>query len=418
MVLSASALARAAVFAMQLLQIPIWPSWLPGPNMWADSTIYANDLGLVVQGFIPYRDFSYNYGPLYLYAMLPFYWISPKLAFLPTALADTLTAPLIYLIVKTVAGRRSAAAAGMVYALSPFTVVNEGYLWLSSQPMTLFIVAAVYLMRRNRPLESTLSLAIATLFKQEALFILAALLIWYWKQSGRGMVRGALAGLSTVGMGLGPFLAITPKSMLYSLMYGPFVNFGPVEPSRLPASLANAASTASGNPAICGITTLQGLYTGSLCGIVFNTQQFANFLAMARIYQFALVLEPWLLIVLAFGLIAIRRSPVLFQISSAYSFLALLFVFSTLVHGLYAYYFLPVYSLLLIAGTNKQTTAVAAAALLAVSLVPEGAFQALLPLVAVFGVVILESERLQKRKDGEAEHDLRAPSGATLVVRP
>jgi hypothetical protein len=387
---------RITAFYAQILGLEFWPSWLPGPNMWVDFRIYLGDLGLIAQGYLPYRDFSFNYGPLYLYSMLPFYEVSPYLAAVPTLIADAITSVLIYSVSKSIVDHRLAIASSLAYAISPFMVINEGYLWMSSQPMTMFIISAIYFMRSNRPLAGLLSIAIAALFKQEAIFILPVFLIAYARRFGWKVAYGLAAGSGTLLAGVAPFLILAPKAFIYSLMYGNFINFGPAEASQLPRNLANFLPSSFNGAPICQITTLPGQFTGTVCGNIVNTTQFLNSIAFARVEQFVLFLEPFLLILFALSFLAIRRSPVLLEFSSAYSILIFLFLFSTLVHGLYSYYMIPVYAILAASITDKYLTVATVAILAIVSFIPESTFVFLLPLLSVFCFVALESSRLNR----------------------
>jgi 4-amino-4-deoxy-L-arabinose transferase-like glycosyltransferase len=395
-IVAIAATARISASVAQVLGSQFWPTWLPGPSIWGDFGIYISDLGLIMQGYLPYRDFSFNYGPLFLYSMIPFYEISPYLASIPSLIADTITSLLIYLSAKPIAGSRLAIALGLGYALSPYVVINEGYLWLSSQPMTMFVIGALYLMRRNQPLAGLLSLALAALFKQEALFILPPFLLAYWRRYGRRVVNGIIAGSLTLLAGISPFLALAPRATLYSLMYGPFINLGPIEPSRLPEYLGRFGSATASTDASCHILTIPGAYTGTLCGSLLNTSQFLNSLGYASLERFGLVVEPILLLLFAISLFAIRRSPVLLEISSAYSLLVFLFFFSTFVHELFAYYLLPVYAILAAYSTSRLAATATVTAIVIATFTPEGPFAFLLPLLTVFSLIIIESNRLSR----------------------
>ena len=110
-------------------------------STWNDFyVVYAQWLGYVHKGLIPYRDFyTYKYTPLFLYTLYPFFVAAGvKAAAVPIVVSDAATAVLVYLIAKKFAGTRVAFAAGLLYAFAPFVLYYEGYLWHSSQPMTFF----------------------------------------------------------------------------------------------------------------------------------------------------------------------------------------------------------------------------------------------------------------------------------------
>ena len=62
-------------------------------------------------------------------------------------MADALTAPVIYLIVRKFSTEKVAFIAGLGYAFSPLAIVNEGYIWMNPQPMTLCLLVRFFLKR-------------------------------------------------------------------------------------------------------------------------------------------------------------------------------------------------------------------------------------------------------------------------------
>ena len=117
---------------------------------------------------------------------------------------------------RTIVGRKDRLAAGLVYALSPFALYYEGYVWLSSQPMTFFAMLSVCLVLRNRPVPSFSALAVAILFKQEVLFLLPFFLFLVVHQNKR-QLPGALAAFSGILIAVSlPFLVASPRGYLDS----------------------------------------------------------------------------------------------------------------------------------------------------------------------------------------------------------
>ena len=389
-ILVVAALARTIMVALRFLQIPPWPSGWPGPTPWGDSTIYLGDLGFIAKGYLPYRDFPFNYGPLYLYSMLPFYEISPALAFIPSLLADTLTAAIIYQAIKSANHGRVAIFMGLSYAVSPFILINEGYLWLSSQPVTSFAVLSVFLATKERYRESLLCLSFAVLFKQEALFLLPAIMVLDWSRRKWTAFADLGIGLGVVAAFLAPFLVLAPVSTIYSLMYGPFINLGTVEPSRL-ANAFQPASSLLTSQAYCNLTTIPGVFTGQFCGTIFNTQAFAQALLQGRIESLASMLEFPLFAIFCFGLISIRRSSNFLPLACSLLSIGGLLAYSRYVHPVFAYYLVPVYALLLLSARHRGESIVACIAVFLASFLPEGPFALILPLCSVFAIVALES---------------------------
>lgn len=365
-------------------------------SAWGDfNAVYLPWLSLLQHGFLPYRDFyTYKYTPLFLYVLYPFYWIAPRLASVPIVLADAGTAVCVYLIARTVAGPRIALAVGLLYTLSPFVLYYEDFLWLSSQPMTFFIVLAVYLLSSDRPLLSSAALAVAVMFKQEALFILPAYLILFVRSFGRRTVRG-IAVFAAVALVVSlPFLVLAPKDYLLVLSYYPV--YGTIPASQLEPGIVGALTTGALSGAgsytaqACGMQTIPGLYMGTICGSIINTQQFASSLLLGRLNQVAFVLSPVLLLLLAPALYSVRRAPNFAQMLCTYSMLCGFAAFSAFVEPSLAYYFIPVYALMFGAIVDRRALVLVTTVSLLILFVPEGPFQIILPVGYLFGLVILQ----------------------------
>lgn len=387
---------RAAEYAFRLLALPGWPPWLPGPNIWADSNVYLADLHYVTSGFLPYRDFQYNYGPAYLYAMLPFYLISPALSYVPTLLADSCTAVVVWSVARRNSTERIALAAGLGYAVFPFAILNEGYLLMSSQPMTFFVALSVLFAAKRYPMGSMLALAVAALFKQEALFVALPLILWNARSGGLKTAKAVGAGAALYGLVLLPFFLASPQWVTSSLLYGNFIRIWNAAPHVIGQTSFQSVS------GMCGTTTIAGVFAGTVCGSVFNTQAFAAFLAAGKFWGIVAELELPLLVVFAFGLIAVRRSPALLGLSCAFATIGLALLFAAYVHGLYAYYFLPVYVFLLMGVTDKNCLLISIVTLTLISFSPEGQLQVIIPLAAATAMIVVESVRLEKHPGAPA----------------
>ncbi len=384
---------RIVAYAARVYNVPFIP--YVGFGLWGDSSAYVIDLHYIAQGYIPYRDFPYNYGPLYLYSMLPFYLISPSISYVPTLIADAFTALLLYLIVRNTAGTRLAAAAGLTYAISPFVIGNEGYLWMSEQPMVLFMMLAVYFAVKKTPFASLCSLAVAVMFKQEAIFMIVPLILFNIHTDWLKSVKGIIVGMGLYAAMIAPFLVVALPATIYSITYGRWVNLG-----KIPVYyIIGSHSVLTTVPNVCTYVAYEftGAFTGSVCGIITNTSSFIVSATLeSKAIELTVLVTPWLLLIASVTLLAVRKSPVLLQLSSVFAMLMMLYVFSRLVHGVFAYYFLPVYALLLAASTNKTTSAISILAAVLVSFAPEGSLQLFIPIIAVFAMTIAESTRLEK----------------------
>ena len=207
-----AALSRTVVALLQIFSgiksVPASPL-----GAWSDFySIYGIDLHSLSSGLLPYKDFGYWYPPLFLYVLYMFYVIGGlHAASIPVILADSATAPLIYSLAAFSAGKRVAFASGLLYALLPVALVEEGYLWLSSQPMTLLLLLSIYLLLRNYPILSSLILAVSILFKQEAVFILPVYVFWYAFRGRSKMKKGFTVFVFSLFLASLPFLVISPS---------------------------------------------------------------------------------------------------------------------------------------------------------------------------------------------------------------
>jgi Gpi18-like mannosyltransferase len=384
---------------LSLSQIIYGQQGFPGLPLstWNDFyTTYTLWLGYVQHGLLPYRDFPvYKYTPLFLYGLYPFYAAGgAAAAAIPIVVSDAATAVVVYLIVGRFAKTKIAFAAGLTYAFSPFVLNYEGYLWLSSQPMTLLILLAIYLLNANKPTFSIGVLAVAVMFKQEALFILPAYLVLYAMEYTRGVLKGIGLFVAIVVVLSLPFLILAPRAYLYSVNYfpiGQIINLGPWEKS-LPISsgIVNTAVSMPNPLGTCEMTTFPGLYTGTLCGGVHNLQAFASSLILGTLNQIASFLAPLLLVLFASAALVIRRAPNFAQIMCAYSCLGLLLAFSKLIEPALAYYFVPVYALVFASVRDARTLAVGGATAILSATIPEGPFQFILPLASLFLITIIQ----------------------------
>lgn len=359
-------------------------------NAWDDFyAIYAGWLHLVSQGLVPYRDFyTYTYTPLFLYALYPFYLVGgAHAASIPIIVSDAATSSVVYLIVKRLASGRMPLVAGLMYAVSPFALFYEGYLWMSSQPMTLFMLLAIYLLWSNKPGHSAFSMALAVLFKQEALFILPAYGVWSVKRFKRSMRRGVLIFVLTLFAVSLPFLIVSPYGYLASLNY--------LKPTPILASSACTNQTANSiGVAMCGGTTVgsNGLAfpASTASTVISQTNVFIIEYILNRMSEF---LGPLLFLVMLPAMLVSRKALNSLGLFSTFSAAGFLTLYSLLGHPVFRYYYIPIYALLLASTTNRRTLLVSTIAP-AVSLfvLPSGQIQSVLPLVALLAVLAVQGE--------------------------
>lgn len=360
--------------------------------------LYIAQLMQLAHGLLPYRDFAVSYPPLFLYTLYPFYVIGANFASLPIVLSDAATAVVIYYTVERLSGGRIALAAGLVYALSPFALYYEGYVWLSSQPMTFFAMLSVCLVLRNRPVPSFSALAVAILFKQEVLFLLPVLLFLVVHQNKR-QLPGALAAFSGILIAVSlPFLVASPRGYLdlvsYSLL-GLWQGLPTPEPVTTSAVCQNALVSAS--------STLMSCTFGSIS----YTQVVNNYLSPWELFNDALshdvgvlasvVVIPIFLLLIPV-LYSLRRHGAIVPLVCAYLGAGFLIVFSAILHNPYKYYYLPIYALLLMAAVNKRTLAVSMFAPVLAMITASFSFQELVPLLTI---LIMAALLDASRKRGE-----------------
>jgi 4-amino-4-deoxy-L-arabinose transferase-like glycosyltransferase len=384
---------RAAISLLQVTYgIRSFPFGFP-LSSWGDFYAgYAQWLVFIQKGLIPYRDFyTYKYTPLFIYTLYPFFAAAgARAAAIPIVVSDAATAVLVYLIAKRFAGNRVGFAAGLLYAFAPFVLYYEDYLWLSSQPMTFFMILAVYLLKEERPVLSFASLAVAAMFKQEAIFLLPAYLLLYFKGYRASMPKGIAVFLAIVLIVSLPFLILAPIDYIGSLNYFQ-LSLGPLEPAApIASSIVNAVAPSPNPLGTCALQTIPGLYTGTLCGSVVNLKEFAASLVAGRIDQIATFLEPLLLLILAPALYVSRRAQNFAQMLCIYSLLLSLFLFQEYVEPSLAYYFVPVYALIFASVLNRLTLVLATATALLSLTISEGPFQIILPLGFLFALVAVQ----------------------------
>jgi hypothetical protein len=362
------------------------PALFP-PVAWNDFYgIYVVWLQSVSQGMLPYRDFlSYTYTPLFLYLLYPFYAIGgTQLAALPIISFDAATSSLVYLIVRRIASNRVSLLAGLAYAVCPFALFYEGYLWLSSQPMTFFILLTVLLLRRKKPISSALSMAVTILFKQEAIFMLPAFGVWFAKWFKRSIRRGTFAFLLTLLVVSLPFLVLAPVNYLWSLTYR--------NPAQIAETCVNqlingtTVAVCGGSSAVLSHLVIPPASTTTSSAVsTFPWEYLLNILAD--------IVAPILFVVELPAIISSRRAANGLELLAVYSTIGFLILFTFLTRLFLSYHYLPVYALLLASTRDRRTLLVTAAApVIGLFLLPEGIAGSLTPLVALLLMLVIQDE--------------------------
>ena len=395
------ALVARIVTSLLRITYGIVPVPFVGPTPWADYNVYVSELHFVAQGYLPYRDFGFNYMPLFLYALLPFYLLFGTYgASLVIVVSDALTAGLVYSITSRRLEPRLALAAGLAYALLPFALYNEGYLWLSSQPMTFFAILSLYLLLEGRPYQSFAALAVSVLFKQETIVLLPVFFAWQFRTGLAKALRSFAVFVTTVLAASVPFLIATADNYLYAISYT-LVKIGPLAPALVtvfPAGSANLPSKLT-----CANSVVPGQFTGQVCSAMnllslsWVVSQPVAYRVAASFEGFLALFAPAFVLLLGISLYSARRAENILQLVSATSVVCILVVFGPLVHGVLAYYFVPVYALTLCAVNERRSLFIALVGSFVSVLVPEGIFQMLLPITILFAITVIGDIKTEGR---------------------
>jgi len=368
--------------------------WLPYVETWSDfSSVYGQQLAYLKHGLLPYSGFAYTYTPLFLYILFPFYNFGGiSAAAVPILLADSASAVLVYLLVLRVSTSKVALLASVAYALSPFVLVYEGYLLLSSQPMFFFVMLALYLLRQNKPLQSSVFLGIAFLFKQEAIFILPVYATWYIGRYKAEAWKGILAFLSTLLMVSVPFLLLSPLLYFDSISYDVLYNYFPVSVNypHVNETAQTIQSLSGFKPGTCSLMNTNVHATISSCPfgmITYSTSPTGPFLwpsyALNILILWGQFIEIPLFVLVAGLFYKFRKKADLLELGCAFATVFLLVIFSLLVHGLYRYYYVPVYGLLLASSKKLSTVSVVTLISIVSLLLPGGSYQTSFALIAI-----------------------------------
>lgn len=411
------ALVARIVTSLFRITYGIVPVPFVGPSPWTDYNLYVSDLHFVASGYVPYRDFGFWYTPLFLYFLLPLYYLfgtfGPSLFIV---LSDALTAGIIFLIVARRHETRLAMVVGLAYALLPFALYNEGYLWLSSQPMTFFALLSVYMLLKDKPYWSVAALAISVLFKQEVIILLPLLIFWQFKRNPKKALKGVVLFLTIIAVVSTPFLILDANNYLFETSYG-LIKTGLSVPFIVSAYPSGGTSPIYPLLA-CMSTIVAGKFTGNVCSagnlLSMNwiyTQPFA-YRVVSSFTSMLVFLIPVLFGLLCVSLYAVRRADGVLQLAFASSIVGLLSLFESTVSAALAYYFIPVYALILSASTGKKSLAVAITGSLIPALIPDGLFQTLFAIGVLFALVVAKDREIL---NGRARVEIGEPRTPSYV---
>jgi hypothetical protein len=365
--------------------------FLPSASPWADfDIIYAWQLSMLQKGFVLYRDIPYSYPPLFIYTLYPFFIAAGKYgAAIPIVVADAASAPVIYLIASQAYSRKVASVAAVAYALSPLAIFNEGYLWLSSQPMTLFALLSVYFASRRQAIDSMVMLALAILFKQEALAVLPVVAVFlfrhtkaeFWKAMGMFTCVVVLASL--------PFVLLAPIQYASATS---FISLGAAGPTLVP----NYPSMPEAVPHPCTNIFVNAQFPSvAVCGDVTpNVNQLVFLEVTSAMQRIAQVVAPTLLTIAFPLLVVLRKRTEILQCASAYFTMSILLVFSIFVHQSLDYYLVPVYAFLSASSSRLVSVAIVAGIETLSMMSPGGQINLIIVIGCIIAVLVLQGERV------------------------
>lgn len=176
-------------------------------------TFVAWGNSLAINGFKTFYSNWSDYLPGYLYVLWPlgkinliFPYLQTILFKLPAIMADVATGYLLYVIVLKLKNRKWAKTTTLLYLFNPAVFANSS-LWGQVDSLTaLFSLLAIYIFSKNIVM-SAVSLAVGTLIKPQAAFILPAILYLFLihKKKFSELVKFAFVGLTTFAIGFMPF---------------------------------------------------------------------------------------------------------------------------------------------------------------------------------------------------------------------
>ena len=174
--------------------------------------------------------FNYSYPPLYLYFITLFWrpgmntlWIA-----FPLILTDSLCAGMVYLIIKQFIKEDSSLSialfGGFLMILAPLNIIYNGTYWLNPGPVTLITLIAIYFAIKKKWWQTFFWLGLATLTKQNALFLSYPLFLTMLgtklseKSTKKAIIESIMSGLLFVFIlivGSFPFVILSPKLYIF-----------------------------------------------------------------------------------------------------------------------------------------------------------------------------------------------------------
>lgn len=254
--------------------------------------------------------------------------------------------------------------------------------------MTFFAVLGVYLITRNKVVSSLSALALAILFKQEAVFLLPAVLFLSAYRGRERFLAGVTAFSSIVIAVSFPFFLISPRDYLSEITYELLGRWHGTVPTVLATASTTCQTGFHSSPATVIKCALAGTTLSSFATNAPSVALLADSLSYDLNVVSGLVVIPMFLLLIPF-LMAQRKNQQLFNLVCLWSGVGLLILFSVILHPTFKYYYLPIYAIMLMGVVDKKTFAVAATTPAVSLATPSGAFQELLPILAIIAIAAI-----------------------------
>jgi hypothetical protein len=182
--------------------------------------LYTKEVNNFLQGQLLYKDFYHAYPPLFLYLLSAFAFlqIASWIPALPLVIFDVLTIIPIYLISLRLVDKKKAFIVSLVWALSPVALWYNTILWLNPPPSTFFMLISTLLFMQRRYNLSSLSLAIATGFKQTSIVLFPIFLIMVLKDRALKKTVSFIATFSVMLLTISlPYIIWYPETYLWCI---------------------------------------------------------------------------------------------------------------------------------------------------------------------------------------------------------
>ncbi|KKM97627.1 hypothetical protein LCGC14_1166080 [marine sediment metagenome] len=216
-----------------------YDDWLPYFDYSSNPDRYKNFLLYLIDIILGNQKLSFIYPPFFFYSIIIPAAININLVFIPLFLANILLPIVVYKFLINFASKKVAEWGFVATALSPLSIFYNGGLFFNTSYVTLFFIIALYFVSKKKFTWAIFFLSVACLFKQTIIFFFPPFLIYIVLQSTEKKSRRVYSiyfknFLKYTGMLIGmlflgsiPWIIITPKNYIQSLLVEQSINFNP-----------------------------------------------------------------------------------------------------------------------------------------------------------------------------------------------